>query len=105
MFTAFDDADCTPGQESDVTDYTARLKVTTPTVNGTSALDIDSDDYITVGTTDGTFTVSVPASVTANITPFNEGYFQLNITPSSGSDDEERLIQGPVICRAENTGA
>lgn len=103
VFTLY--TDNPPTSELDLTGYTARMKVTKDNAYGDSQLDISTDDYITLGGAAGTITVSVPASVTSDISAFNKGYFQVNITPSSGDDDSVRVLQGPIVCRAENTGA
>lgn len=85
-----------------ITGYTARMHVRTTVDASTTLLELTTENtYITLGGAAGTVTMSVPASVTANLTPGIHVYDLELIAPVSGVVN--RLIQGNFVVRPEVT--
>lgn len=69
----------------DVTGYEARLQVREYSYSTETLVDVDSDDgHITVGTTDGTFTIEFSNAETAAWT-WREGVFDLEAVAPDGT--------------------
>jgi hypothetical protein len=85
-----------------ITGYTARMHVRATVDASTTLLVLTTENtYITLGGAAGTVTMSVPASVTANLIPGIHVYDLELIAPVSGVVN--RLIQGNFVVRPEVT--
>jgi hypothetical protein len=78
----------------DLTGYTAALQIKSFALSTTILYDASSN--IVLGTTNGTITLNIPASVTAGFTWWN-GVYDLLLTDSSGV--ATRLLQGSVTVK------
>ena len=87
------------GAAIDVTSFSARLKIK-ESIGGTLIDSLVSGGEITVGTTDGTFTIGVAASVTSAY-DFEWGVYDLEIVDTSSV--VTRLVEGRVEFRKEVT--
>ena len=85
-----------------VTGYTARMHVRATVDASTTLLVLTTENTcITLGGAAGTVTMTVPASVTANLTPGIHVYDLELIAPVSGV--VSRLVQGNFVVRPEVT--
>ena len=88
------------GNPLNVTGYTAQFVVATDLVNKTQILLVDSagggveNTSLTVGTTDGTFTVQAAAAATTAMT-FIRGFYALIV--QSPGDVVSKLLEGQVV--------
>lgn len=87
----------------DLTGYSAEFKVRTPTSESTTpVIDVNTTDdpsKISIPTpANGAVLITIPASDTDGIDTFPEGWFELGITPASGSDDAVKPIEGYIKC-------
>jgi hypothetical protein len=87
-----------PGPPIDVTDYTARMTIRSSYGDG-AALTLTDSSGITVGTTDGTFTVAMTGEQTAQL-PLS-GVYDLLVTPPA--EQPIRLVQGNISVNAAVT--
>ncbi len=76
----------------DLTGYTAMMQIRAY-VNPTAPLYYDATPVLTLGTTDGSITLDIPAADTETFTWWN-GFYDLLLTDSSGN--VTRLLQGTV---------
>lgn len=67
----------------DVTGYTARFQVRAETADDEALVDLDDTDGITVGDTDGTFTVVLTDEQTAAL-DFREAVYELEVESAGG---------------------
>ena len=85
-----------------ITGYTARMHVRTTVDASTTLLELTTENTrLVLGGAAGTVTISVPASVTANLTPGIHVYDLELVAPVSGVVN--RLIQGNFVVRPEVT--
>ena len=87
-----------PGAPIDVAGYTARMTIRSSFGDG-AGLTLTDAEGIAVGTTDGTFTVTMTAAQTAQLP--GSGVYDLLVTPPSAQP--LRLCQGNVLVRAAVT--
>jgi len=77
----------------DLTGYTARMQARDTVDSVTSWFDVSEADYIALGTTDGTVSVSIPPAITGTVTA-DDGVYDLMLTSSGGVTT--RLLWGCV---------
>lgn len=88
------------GNLIDVTGFTARMQIRSKQSSSTVILEVTSDDYITVGDTDGEIYIEIPASVTEDL-DFTRAVYDLEMISSGGI--VTRLIQGDITLSKEVT--
>lgn len=89
------------GDPLDLTGFTARMQVRKTKNATTTLLEATTENgYITVGTTDGTIEIEIPAEITAAITA-KRGVYDLELI--SGAGKVTRLIEGGVEFSGEVT--
>lgn len=85
----------------DVTGYTARMQIRSSVADATVLLELTSENgRITVGTTDGKFTLSITDADTTAIT-WASGVYDLEVI--DGSSDVTRLLKGTITVDKEVT--
>ena len=94
--------DKSSGDVRDLTGYTARLQARTSHDASTPLVSLTSGSGITLGGAAGTIRVTISATDTAQYT-WEQGVYDLEIIPSSGEDDAERVLQGYVTVNKEVT--
>ena len=84
-----------------VTGYTARMHVRTLANAASTLVELTTENSrISLGGTAGTITLTIPATVTANLTP---GLYVYDLELVSGSNVVSRLIEGNFKVKAEVT--
>jgi hypothetical protein len=78
------------GEPIDVTGYSAQFKVATALENGTELLNLTDQSGITVGTTDGKFTLQLSYTDSQAIEAGQKGFYAFTVTKPSG---QKQLIQ------------
>lgn len=99
-FTCFDTyiAVGDPGNvPTDITGFHFALSIRVPTSEDAEVFKATDGDYLTVGTTDGVVSLSVPKSITEAIPAFAEGVFELQLTPLSGAEYTDTVLTGKVV--------
>ena len=92
---------CDAGTPVDVTGYTADMQIRQTIASSTILYEASTaNGAIVMGTTDGTITLTIPATDTANFT-WNRGVYDLNMTSPTGV--VTRLLQGYAIVSPEVT--
>lgn len=89
------------GNPVDVTGYVARMQIRKTKGDSKIILSLDSGDLggITLGTTDGKITITIPADVTADLN-FDSGVYDLELEKSGVVT---RLLEGRVTLSKEVT--
>lgn len=93
-FVILEDDEITP---TDVTGYEAEFSIAV-TPGGTPLFTYTQDDYITVGTTDGTFDIQIPFAETKL---WNLRRYVYEVSVQSPSGVKETLFEGRLSVRPE----
>ena len=84
---------------TDVTLYTAEFSLAA-SAGGTPSFTYTEADYITVGTTDGLFSIEIPPEVTA-LWVRNRYQYEFSVRGSSGTGVKTTLFEGRLTIRPE----
>ncbi len=91
------------GEPVDLTGRTARMNVR-PSA-GSASLVLDASEYITLGGTDGSVLLEVPADVMETIAAKTYVYDLELVAPSPGPDEVIAILEGSFVVDAEVTRA
>ena len=89
------------GEPVDLTGRTARMNVRPSP--GSDSLILDASEYITLGGSDGTVTLEVPASVMASITGKTYVYDLDLVAENPGEDEVVTILEGSFVVDPEVT--